>query len=77
MISFIKSRDNIVDKMINHLDDASPVGDLLLTLVRCEELPEGQGIVQVRRSRLINADVSKTKQRLFSTTFSGSANKSC
>jgi len=46
MISFIKSRDNIVDKMINHLDDASPVGDLLLTLVRCEELPEGQGIVQ-------------------------------
>ncbi|KAM3588723.1 sporulation-induced protein [Umbelopsis sp. WA50703] len=46
MITFIKSRDNIVDKMINHLDDASPVGDLLLTLVRCEELPEGQGIVQ-------------------------------
>jgi hypothetical protein len=48
MIAFIKSRDNIIDKMISHLDDASPVGDLLLTLVRCEELPEGQGIVQVR-----------------------------
>ncbi|KAH8553437.1 SIT4 phosphatase-associated protein-domain-containing protein [Umbelopsis sp. PMI_123] len=46
MIAFIKSRDNIIDKMISHLDDASPVGDLLLTLVRCEELPEGQGIVQ-------------------------------
>ncbi|KAG2176112.1 hypothetical protein INT43_005345 [Umbelopsis isabellina] len=46
MIAFIQSRDNIIDKMINHLDDASPVGDLLLTLVRCEELPEGQGIVQ-------------------------------
>lgn len=46
MITFIKSRDNIIDKMISHLDDASPVGDLFLTLVRCEELPEGQGIVQ-------------------------------
>ncbi|ORZ10438.1 SIT4 phosphatase-associated protein-domain-containing protein [Absidia repens] len=45
MLEFIESKPENLDKILNHLD-SSAIMDLLLTLVRMEELPEGKGIVQ-------------------------------
>ncbi|KAI8343547.1 SIT4 phosphatase-associated protein-domain-containing protein [Chlamydoabsidia padenii] len=45
MLEFIESRPENLDKILNHLH-SSAIMDLLLTLVRMEELPEGKGIVQ-------------------------------
>ncbi|CAO3628443.1 unnamed protein product [Cunninghamella blakesleeana] len=45
MIEFIESKPSNLDKILNHLY-SSAIMDLLLTLVRMEELSEGKGIVQ-------------------------------
>ncbi|KAI8073915.1 SIT4 phosphatase-associated protein-domain-containing protein, partial [Gongronella butleri] len=45
MIEFIESKPDNLSKILNHLHN-SAIMDLLLTLVRMEELPEGKGIVQ-------------------------------
>ncbi|SAM04452.1 hypothetical protein [Absidia glauca] len=45
MLEFIESRPENLNKILDHLD-SSAIMDLLLTLVRMEELPEGKGIVQ-------------------------------
>lgn len=46
MIEFIESKPSNLNKILNHLY-SSAIMDLLLTLVRMEELSEGKGIVQV------------------------------
>jgi serine/threonine-protein phosphatase 6 regulatory subunit 3 len=46
MLEFIESQPENLNKILDHLD-SSAIMDLLLTLVRMEELPEGKGIVQV------------------------------
>lgn len=50
MLEFIQSQPQNLDKILNHLH-SSAIMDLLLTLVRMEELPEGKGTVQVRAQR--------------------------
>ncbi|ORZ17185.1 SIT4 phosphatase-associated protein-domain-containing protein [Absidia repens] len=45
MLEFIESKPGNLNKILNHLH-SSAVMDLLLTLVRMEELPEGKGIVR-------------------------------
>ncbi|KAG0188779.1 hypothetical protein DFQ28_004387, partial [Apophysomyces sp. BC1034] len=45
MVEFIKSRPDNLAKILSHLQ-TSAIMDLLLTLVRLEELPEGKGLVQ-------------------------------
>ncbi|ORX52405.1 SAPS-domain-containing protein [Hesseltinella vesiculosa] len=45
MVEFIESKPENLTKILNHLHN-SAIMDLLLTLVRMEELPEGKGIVQ-------------------------------
>ncbi|CAO3646400.1 unnamed protein product [Cunninghamella echinulata] len=45
MIEFIESKPSNLNKILNHLQ-SSAIMDLLLTLVRMEELSEGKGIVQ-------------------------------
>ncbi|KAI8086716.1 SIT4 phosphatase-associated protein-domain-containing protein [Halteromyces radiatus] len=45
MLEFIESKPENLTKILNHLH-SSAIMDLLLTLVRMEELPEGKGIVQ-------------------------------
>lgn len=47
MLDFIKSSPANLDKILSHLQ-SSAIMDLLLTLVRLEELPEAKGTVQVR-----------------------------
>ena len=46
MMTFIQSDPSNLDKILSHLQ-TSAVMDLLLTLVRMEELPEGKGVVKV------------------------------
>lgn len=46
ILEFIKSRPSNLNKILAHLQ-TSAIMDLLLTLVRVEELSEGKGIVQV------------------------------
>lgn len=46
MLDFIKSTPANLEKILSHLQ-SSAIMDLLLTLVRLEELPEAKGIVQV------------------------------
>lgn len=48
MMTFIQSEDDNLDKILSHLQ-TSAIMDLLLTLVRMEELPEGKGVVKVRQ----------------------------
>ncbi|SAM08544.1 hypothetical protein [Absidia glauca] len=45
MLEFIQSKPQNLNKILNHLH-SSAIMDLLLTLVRMEELPEGKGTVQ-------------------------------
>ncbi|OBZ84803.1 Extragenic suppressor of kinetochore protein 1 [Choanephora cucurbitarum] len=45
MLCFVKSSPYHLDKILSHLQDAS-IMELLLSLVRLEELPEAKGIVQ-------------------------------
>ncbi|KAI8378892.1 SIT4 phosphatase-associated protein-domain-containing protein [Choanephora cucurbitarum] len=45
MMAFIQSDPSNLDKILSHLQ-TSAVMDLLLTLVRMEELPEGKGVVK-------------------------------
>lgn len=46
MLDFIKSTPANLEKILSHLQ-SSAIMDLLLTLVRLEELPEAKGTVQV------------------------------
>lgn len=46
MMAFIQSDANNLTKILGHLQ-TSAIMDLLLTLVRMEELPEGKGVVKV------------------------------
>lgn len=46
MLRFIRAQPNVVSKILSHLG-TSAIIDLLLTLIRLEELPEGQGVVEV------------------------------
>lgn len=46
MLTFIKSTPENLQKILTHLQ-SSAIMDLLLTLVRLEELPEAKGTVQV------------------------------
>lgn len=46
MMSFIQSNPENLNKILAHLQ-TSAIMDLLLTLVRMEELREGKGIVKV------------------------------
>lgn len=46
MMTFIQSEADNLDKILSHLQ-TSAIMDLLLTLVRMEELPEGKGVVKV------------------------------
>jgi hypothetical protein len=52
MLSFIKSSPENLQKILSHLQ-SSAIMDLLLTLVRLEELPEAKGTVQVQEQPLI------------------------
>ncbi|KAI8369673.1 SIT4 phosphatase-associated protein-domain-containing protein [Blakeslea trispora] len=45
MLCFVKSSPHHLEKMLTHLQDAS-IMELLLSLIRLEELPEAKGIVQ-------------------------------
>ncbi|RUS16783.1 SIT4 phosphatase-associated protein-domain-containing protein [Endogone sp. FLAS-F59071] len=45
MLKFIRAQPNVVSKILSHLG-TSAIIDLLLTLIRLEELPEGQGVVE-------------------------------
>lgn len=45
-MAFIQSDANNLTKILGHLQ-TSAIMDLLLTLVRMEELPEGKGVVKV------------------------------
>ncbi|GAN04154.1 extragenic suppressor of kinetochore protein [Mucor ambiguus] len=45
MMTFIQSEADNLDKILSHLQ-TSAIMDLLLTLVRMEELPEGKGVVK-------------------------------
>lgn len=49
MLDFIKSTPANLEKILSHLQ-SSAIMDLLLTLVRLEELPEAKGTVQVSHS---------------------------
>jgi hypothetical protein len=49
MLDFIKSTPENLEKILCHLQ-SSAIMDLLLTLVRLEELPEAKGTVQVKKS---------------------------
>ena len=49
MITFIKSIDNVVADMMRHVD-CPVIMDLLLKLISLEKEPEGQGIIDVRRT---------------------------
>jgi hypothetical protein len=46
MMTFIQSEADNLEKILSHLQ-TSAIMDLLLTLVRMEELPEGKGVVKV------------------------------
>lgn len=46
MMTFIQSDAENLNKILSHLQ-TSAIMDLLLTLVRMEELPEGKGVVKV------------------------------
>lgn len=46
MMTFIQSDPENLNKILSHLQ-TSAIMDLLLTLVRMEELPEGKGVVKV------------------------------
>lgn len=46
MMAFIQSDSENLNKILSHLH-TSAIMDLLVTLVRMEELPEGKGVVQV------------------------------
>lgn len=56
MMAFIQSEASNLEKILSHLQ-TSAIMDLLLTLVRMEELPEGKGVVKVIKLlfRLLNA----------------------
>ncbi|GAA5801101.1 hypothetical protein HPULCUR_006543 [Helicostylum pulchrum] len=47
MMTFIQSDAENLSKILSHLQ-TSAIMDLLLTLVRMEELPEGKGVVKVK-----------------------------
>lgn len=48
MLEFIKAKPENLDRILAHLQTTA-IMDLLLTLVRVEELSEGKGIVQVNK----------------------------
>lgn len=52
MLDFIKSTPVNLQLILSHLQ-SSAIMDLLLTLVRLEELPEAKGTVQVSWERFI------------------------
>lgn len=52
MLDFIKSKPANLDMILSHLQ-SSAIMDLLLTLVRLEELPEAKGTVQVSFNRYV------------------------
>ncbi|KAL1920839.1 uncharacterized protein VTP21DRAFT_11474 [Calcarisporiella thermophila] len=45
MLDFIKSQENSLDKILSHLEVSAMV-DMLVTILRLEELPEGAGVVE-------------------------------
>jgi SIT4-associating protein SAP185/190 len=51
MLEFVKSLDGIVPAMLQHVD-CLMVMDLLLKIISMEKAERGQGVVDVRRSRL-------------------------
>lgn len=53
MLHFIQA--NPVDRLLSHLQ-SSAIMDLVLTLIRLEELPEAKGIVQVHKYTLITQE---------------------
>lgn len=53
MMSFIQSDPDNLNKILAHLQ-TSAIMDLLLTLVRMEELIEGKGVVKVCYSVYVN-----------------------
>ena len=46
MIDFIKAQPNFVDRLLQHIANAS-ISELLLKIISVEEIPEAQGIVTV------------------------------
>lgn len=68
MLEFIESRPENLNKILNHLD-SSAIMDLLLTLVRMEELPEGKGIVQVCRLSIANGMILSNNLTLYVYSF--------
>jgi len=62
--SYLKSKTNIVQKFLNHIEVAS-VNELLLKLIQCDETQEGSGIVQwMSEQNLINLLVDKLEPKL-------------
>lgn len=62
MLEFIKAKPENLDRILAHLQTTA-IMDLLLTLVRVEELSEGKGIVQVnklvkQKERHVNSHVA-------------------
>lgn len=50
MMTFIQADPQNLTKILSHLQ-TSAIMDLLLTLVRMEELPEGKGVVKVTKKK--------------------------
>jgi len=62
--SYLKSKNNIVQKFLNHIEVPS-VNELLLKLIQCDETQEGSGIVQwMSEQNLINLLVDKLDPKL-------------
>jgi hypothetical protein len=58
MMTFIQSDAENLNKILSHLQ-TSAIMDLLLTLVRMEELPEGKGVVKVIKGSYADHKLSK------------------
>jgi serine/threonine-protein phosphatase 6 regulatory subunit 3 len=47
MFEFLKSTDNVVQKMLKHIKTTS-ITDIIMKLISMEDIPEGMGVVDVR-----------------------------
>ena len=47
MLAFVRAQPFIVERLLQKIDSPAVV-DLLFRIIQCEELPAGQGVIDVR-----------------------------